>query len=41
MASPMEEDNERVTIASMGDGSFDPYGMNLNLPYMLMNLHWL
>lgn len=32
--SPMGYIEERVMIASLGDGSFDPYGMNFNLPHV-------
>lgn len=32
--SPMGEKKERVTIASLGDGSFDPYGTYFNLSHV-------
>lgn len=34
LRSLMDGDTERVTVASVGDGSFDPYRMNLNLLHM-------
>lgn len=32
----MDENGERVIVASMGDSSFDPHGTNLSLPHMTM-----
>lgn len=37
--TPPGSASESVTIASLGFGSFDPYGSNLNLPN-LANLIW-
>lgn len=30
----MGDNDKRVTLDFLGEGTFDPYGMNLNLPYM-------
>lgn len=34
MALQMDEDSKRVIITSMGDGSFDPFGMNSSLSHL-------